>query len=116
MLNYFYWFDKEFNLESCSKRYSYKHVTKDNKEILAVNCAGFSKEDIQLTTESIGDKDYLYITGTPKEDIKDFIEPLKLRFEIKSNLVETVEGDVKDGMLYIAITRKNNKPKINIKF
>ena len=116
MYNYFYWFDKEFNSESCSKRYSYKHITQDNKELLAVNVAGFSKEDINLEPKTVGNKEYLYITGNPKEDIKDFVEPLNIRFEIDSSLIENVEGEVKDGMLYITVIRRNKKPKLNIKF
>lgn len=115
MFDYFYYFDKAFNSDSVSRR-TYKHITQDNKEILAVNCAGFSKEDIKIEAKSIGDKDYLYINGTPKDDVKDFIEPLEIRFEIRSSLVSEIEADVKEGMLYITVVRKDNKPKINIKF
>lgn len=116
MFNYFYWFDKEFNSDSCSKRYSYKHISQENKELLAVNVAGFNKEDIKFETKSIGDKDYLYISGTPKDEVKDFVEPLEIRFEIKSNLIDEIEAEVKNGMLYITANRKENKPRINIKF
>jgi HSP20 family molecular chaperone IbpA len=114
MFDYFYWYDKEFN--SCSKRYSYKHITQDNKEKLAVNVAGFTKEDIKIETKTIGDRDYLYISGTPKEDVSDFVEPLELRFEIQSKLIDEVEAKVQDGMLYITVTRRENKPNIKIKF
>jgi HSP20 family molecular chaperone IbpA len=116
MFDYFYWFDKAFNEESCSKRYSYKHILQEDKELLAVNCAGFSKEDVKIEAKSIGDRDFIYITGTPKDDVKEFVEPMNIRFEVKSSIIDQIEADVKDGMLYITVTRRENKPKFNIKF
>jgi HSP20 family molecular chaperone IbpA len=115
LFNYFFGFDKDFNFESLGGR-TYKHISKDNTEILAVNVAGFKKEDIKIETKTIGDRDYLYIIGTPREEVKEYVNPMNIRFEIKSNIIDSVDGKVEDGMLYLTVTRKDNKPKINIKF
>jgi HSP20 family molecular chaperone IbpA len=115
LFDYFFGFDKSFNYESLGMR-TYRHISKDNKEILAVNVAGFSKEDIKLEPKSIGNKDYLYIIGMPKDDVKEYVNPLNIRFEIDSNRIDNVDASVKDGMLYVTVTKKNNKPKISINF
>jgi HSP20 family molecular chaperone IbpA len=41
---------------------------------------------------------------------------LNIRFSIKPNTIDKIEADVKDGMLYITVIKKDNKPKINIDF
>jgi HSP20 family molecular chaperone IbpA len=113
--NYFFGFDKAFNYDSLGCR-TYKHITKDDKEILAVNVAGFTKEDIELTTKTIGNTDYLYISTTPKEDVKDFVSPFTIRFAVRTNVIGSIDAEVKDGMLYITVTKKENKPNIKINF
>lgn len=113
--NYFFGFDRDFNYESLGGR-TYKHISKDNKEILVVNVAGFKKDDLKIETKNICDRDYLYITGTPNEEVKEYVSPMNIRFAIKSNIIESIDGKVEDGMLYLTVTRKDNKPKININF
>jgi HSP20 family molecular chaperone IbpA len=109
-----FFFDRQFNYDCLGMR-TYRHFYKDNKEILSINVAGFSKSDIKLEPKTVGEKEYIYIIGTPNDDMKDYIEPLNLRVAIKSN-IDTVSGEVKDGMLYLTLTKKDIKPKINIEF
>lgn len=113
--DYFFGFDKAFNYGNLGGR-TYKHISKDNKEILAVNCAGFTKEDVDITTKTIGNTDYLYISTTPKEDVKDFVSPFTIRFAVRTNVIGSIDAEVKDGMLYITVTKKENKPNIKINF
>jgi HSP20 family molecular chaperone IbpA len=113
MGDYFYYFDRFFS-DSIGKR-TYKYLKDNNNEILVVNVAGFTKSDIVLDVQNDGYKDYLYISAKPNEDMKDYIDELEMRFEIKSALVDEINYEVKDGLLLITVVRKDNKPKINIK-
>ena len=113
--DYFFGFDRQFNYDSLGGR-TYKHISKDNKEILAVNVAGFKKEDISIETKTISNTDYIYIVGTPNEDVKEFVEPMNIRFVVKSNQISEISGEVKDGMLYITVSKEYNKPNIKINF
>jgi len=113
--DYFFGFDRSFNYDSLGMR-TYKHISKDDEEILAVNVAGFSEEDIELEPETMGNTDYLYIKGTPKDGVKDYIAPLNIRFVIKPNMIGEISGKVIDGMLYITATKKTAKPNVKINF
>ena len=113
--DYFFGFDKGFPSGNLGMS-TYKHISKENEEILIVNAAGFKKENIKLETKTIGDVDYLYITGNPDDGVKDFVKPLNLRFSIKTNIIDSINGEIKDGLLYITVERKDNKSNIKINF
>jgi HSP20 family molecular chaperone IbpA len=113
--DYFFGFDKQFNYESLGMR-TYKHISKENEEVLVVNVAGFTSEDISLETKTCGNLDYLYVVGKPKEDVKDFVEPLNIRFRIKADIIDEISGCVKDGLLHIIAKKKDHKSNIKIKF
>lgn len=109
MSDYFYWFDKLFN-DGMNCRYLHKRIEEQNKELLIVDVGDNKKEDIAIEIKTEINKDFLYIYGNNKDD------RFAVRFGINASLVHEVEADVKDGLLYITILKKDNKPKINIKF
>jgi HSP20 family molecular chaperone IbpA len=115
MSDYFYYFDKLFSDGTGTRLYRYFKDENDN-EILVVNCAGFTKENIKLDVRNNGYKDYLYISAKPNDDMKDYVDDdLNIRFEIKSNLTKEISYEVKDGLLIITVVKKDNKPNIEIK-
>jgi HSP20 family molecular chaperone IbpA len=115
IFDYFFGYDKQFNYCNLGGRI-YRHISKEDKEILTVNVAGFAEEDIKIEPKNIGNTDYLYVIGTPKENVQEFIEPMNIRFVIKPSMIGEIYGKVVDGMLYITATKKENKPNIKINF
>jgi uncharacterized UPF0160 family protein len=109
MSDYFYWFDKIFN-DGMNCRYLHKRIEDQNKELLIVDVGDSKKEDITIEIKTEINKDFLYIYNSKS------INWSNIRFGINASLVNEVEAEVKDGLLYVTILKKDNKPKINIKF
>jgi HSP20 family molecular chaperone IbpA len=114
-MSYFYWLDRFYFPDTLSKR-TYKYVKEDENEVLAVNVAGFSRDDIQVEVKNDGESDYLYITANPKDEVKAFVEPLKMRFGINANVVDEISCKVENGLLLVTVKKKDNKPNVNVKF
>ena len=117
-MKYFY-FDREFfNFKSdCWGTKPYSIFEKENSTVIVYTTLGVSKDNVKVTVESVGDDNYLVIKAKQTNEVTGTDFEANGRFTIYPQKIESIDVDVKDGLTYITINRKENpKPNININF
>ena len=104
----------EFNRVTSVKR-PYTIKNEDKKSIIVHEALGIKPEDINVNIETIKGITYLFISGETKNDVNGSNYSIRSRFSINVDMVDHIEKEAKDGLLYIEIyLKESQKPKINI--
>jgi len=110
-------FDRDFlqtnRVTSVKKPYTIKNEEK--KSIIVHEALGIKPEDINVTIETIKGITYLFISGETKNGVNGSNYSIRSRFSINPDMVDHIEKEAIDGLLYIEIyLKESQKPKINI--
>jgi len=103
-------FTSDFKLSSDS----YKIYDRDDRVELNIQCAGLTKQDIQIKTRPYkrrGCNSKLYVTlpDTPFSNSREFLFVVGEDYKIKD-----IKANVRDGILYIHIPKENTLSNVQI--
>lgn len=115
----FFDFDKDFYrfTRNLKDMYPYEIIRKDNKATIVHNVVGLSKDNIKITSEREGSRDYLIISGEKKNEVTGKMYSVDSRFTINVDEIQNIEWRVEDGLLYVDVDFKApEKPKLNIQY
>lgn len=86
------------------KPYSIK--TLEDKVVLVHNVCGVKEEDISVDIVSEDGRDRLVINGVTHNDVLNYDYKVSSKFDIKADMFKSVNYEVKDGLLYIYLYKK----------
>ncbi len=115
MFDYFYLFDKAFNLPNETGLYDAHKATKDGKDTMELiyNAVGIDPDDLSVTVERENGASFIMIKG--ETTVGERTYSAKSRFKINESKIKSIEYECKDGLLYINATLKEEgQPKIPV--
>lgn len=116
----FFNYDDFFNWDKPSYSFSravhdmspYKLKTLEDKVVLVHNIVGVKEDDIKVEVITTEDgRDQLVISGVTHNDILDYDYKINSKFDIKADAFKSVSYEVKDGLLYIYLFKKEPEPE-----
>ena len=95
----------------------YKVIDTEKQTVIIHNITGIAKEDINIKTYTKNKVDYLEIRGSTKNELIEDEFNIFSRFVIDGGSTDKIDVEVKNGLLYIYIVKKEpEKSKIKINF
>jgi len=85
----------------------YTIINKDEKTIIIHNVVGINKEDLKVVMKLENSNKMLDISGETKDEITGQMYSINSRFKVNQNTdVESIDSEMKNGLLYITIEYK----------
>jgi len=91
----------------------YSFITNpDNSMTIVHNVLGLDKKDIKLVVKEVNDKGYILISGETKDEITKKVYSINSKFDFspRDYNLDNVTSTMKNGLLYITIGGKKEKP------
>lgn len=86
------------------KPYSIK--TLEDRVVLVHNIVGIKEDDVKVSIESENGRDRLVIEGVTHNDVLNYDYKVSSKFDIKADMFKSVTYEVKDGLLYIYLFKR----------
>ncbi len=86
------------------KPYSIK--TLEDRVVLVHNIVGIKEDDIKVEVVHKDNRDRLVIEGVTHNDVLNYDYKVSSTFDIKADMFKSVTYEVKDGLLYINLFKK----------
>lgn len=102
----------KFNREE-KDTHPYSFITNpDNSMTIVHNVLGLDKKDIKLVVKEVNDKGYILISGETKDEITNKVYSINSKFDFspRDYNLDNVTSTMKNGLLYITIGGKKEKP------
>lgn len=84
----------------------YKIKTLEDRVVLVHSIVGVSEDDINVDIVTEDGRDQLVISGITHNDVLNYDYKVSSKFDIKADMFKSVTYDVKDGLLYINLYKK----------
>ena len=113
----FFGFDKSFYdfTRSVKDVAPYQIIRKDNENIIIHNVLGIDEKDLKVEITTEGKYNYLVIEGKTKEEYDDSDYSVNSRFSFDPDKIKDIKYEVKNGLLYIHLYKKEaKKPEITV--
>ena len=111
----FFGWDREFyNFERAIRDSAPYKIYRDEKEVTIIhNVLGIDEKDLNVDIKQERNGNYLVIQGSTKDDYDEY--SVESRFTIDLNKYQDIKYEIKNGLLYIHLFKKEiEKPQIRI--